>query len=120
VKKQKKRKEKRWYTLPDGRCTTNVQEMANAWRALGKVFTDITGGRLWAFDPDICIQDSRIGNYDIPARLAVLLAERLPRGEVRIELPPEFRAKKEPLTHTGWLETGLRAIARETKKGAKR
>lgn len=64
------------YFLPITRqCTRSQARYVKEWRELGSAVTEILGGRLVAYDPDLLLQFDDGQTVQIPAWIAVKLRE---------------------------------------------
>ena len=45
--------------LPDGTYTNNQQKYIKAWEDIAQPIADATDTKLYAFDPDVCLSDSK-------------------------------------------------------------
>lgn len=62
------------YRLPSGETTKSVEVYLAAWRELGRPISEITGYKLYAYDPDMSFQSPDFWDtFDIPVHVAIKL-----------------------------------------------
>ena len=72
------------YRKPNGTGTDDVEEGVNAWKALAAPIEKATGWKLYAFDPDLCFQETSERPWQhqsISVQFATALVKALPNEE---------------------------------------